>query len=63
MQDLQKNLVKIFKENKKNIKKQMVVRDLIAILDSLQELGIKDVEFLKDFKKVTSATLHKIGTH
>jgi hypothetical protein len=62
MQEVSKSLIKVFKSNKKIIKKQMQVKDLLAIIDSLKDLNVKDEEFILDMKKVLKSTLHKIST-
>ena len=62
MKDVSKNLIKVYLNNKKAVKKQMQVKDLFHIIDSLKDLDIKDEEFLLDMKKILKSTLHKIST-
>ena len=62
MQDVSKSLIKVYKNNKKIIKKLMSVKDLINIVDCLKDLNVRDEEFLLEIKKILKQTLYKIST-
>ena len=52
--------MQVFKKNKKLVKKQMLVKDLVTIIDCFKDLEINDEEFILETNKILKSTLHKV---